>query len=163
MASDFRRYAVSRSDSISRHKEIGTITAVGSPPSFETYWISAPAINYSVLPLSTRGLAERSRESRPAPATGSRRNSGRPASKPPKEPRLDWGGMFCHIGKVVQKIAVTLDQRTVADLNRWVREGMYPNRSRALQSAVSELARIDPKEEKQLAEQGLGDRAWPKY
>jgi hypothetical protein len=25
------------------------------------------------------------------------------------------------------------------------------------------LARIDPKEEKQLAEQGLGDRAWPKY
>jgi hypothetical protein len=26
-----------------------------------------------------------------------------------------------------------------------------------------ELAKIDPKEEKQLAEQGLGDRAWPKY
>ena len=30
MASDLRRYTVSRSDSISRHKEIGTITAVGS-------------------------------------------------------------------------------------------------------------------------------------
>ena len=138
MASDFRRYAVSRSDSISRHKEIGTITAVGSPPSFETYWISAPAINYSVL--------------------------------------LNWSRMFCHTGQVVQKIAVTLDQRTVADLDRWVKEGKYPNRSRALQSAVNiltereertrlvrELAKIDPKEEKQLAEQGLGDRAWPAY
>ena len=84
--------------------------------------------------------------------------------------------MFCHTGEVVQKIAVTLDQRTVADLDRWVQEGKYPNRSRALQSAVNllterekrtrlvrELAKIDPKEEKQLAEQGLGDRAWPKY
>jgi Arc/MetJ-type ribon-helix-helix transcriptional regulator len=84
--------------------------------------------------------------------------------------------MFCHTGKVVQKIAVTLDQRTVADLDRWVKEGKYPNRSRALQSAVNilgerekrtrlgrELAKIDPKEEKQLAEQGLGDRAWSEY
>jgi Arc/MetJ-type ribon-helix-helix transcriptional regulator len=84
--------------------------------------------------------------------------------------------MICHTGKVVQKIAVTLDQRTVADLDRWVKQGKYPNRSRALQSAVNilserekrtrlvrELGKIDPKEEKQLAEQGLGDRAWPKY
>jgi Arc/MetJ-type ribon-helix-helix transcriptional regulator len=84
--------------------------------------------------------------------------------------------MFCHTGQVVQKIAVTLDQRTVADLDRWVKQGKYPNRSRALQSAVNiltereertrlvrELAKIDPKEEKQLAEQGLGDRAWPAY
>jgi Arc/MetJ-type ribon-helix-helix transcriptional regulator len=84
--------------------------------------------------------------------------------------------MFCHTGEVVQKIAVTLDQRTVADLDRWVQEGKYPNRSRALQSAVNilserekrtrlvrELAKIDPKEEKQLAEQGLGDRAWSEY
>jgi Arc/MetJ-type ribon-helix-helix transcriptional regulator len=77
---------------------------------------------------------------------------------------------------VVQKIAVTLDQRTVADLDRWVKQGKYPNRSRALQSAVNilserekrtrfvrELAKIDPQEEKQLAEQGLGDRAWSAY
>jgi len=84
--------------------------------------------------------------------------------------------MFCHTEKVVQKIVVNLDQRTVADLDRWVREGKYPNRSRALQSAVNllserekrtrlarELARIDPTEERQLAEQGLGDRAWPEY
>ena len=77
---------------------------------------------------------------------------------------------------MVQKIAVTLDQSTVADLDRWVREGKYPNRSRALQSAVNllserekrtrlarELARIDPTEEKHLAEQGLGDSTWPEY
>ena len=61
-------------------------------------------------------------------------------------------------------------------LDRWVREGKYPNRSRALQAAVNllserekrtrlerELAKIDPKEEKQMAEQGLGDAAWPEY
>ena len=59
MASDFRRYAVSRSDSISRHKEIGTITAVGSPPSFETYWISASAIVDSLLRFSRIGLVVR--------------------------------------------------------------------------------------------------------
>jgi len=77
---------------------------------------------------------------------------------------------------VVQKIAVTLDKRTVADLDRWVSEGRYPNRSRALQSAVNllserekrtrlvrELAKIDPQEEKQMAEQGLGDSSWAEY
>ena len=84
--------------------------------------------------------------------------------------------MFCHTKRMVKKIAVTLDQRTVADLDRWVKEGKYPNRSRALQSAVNllcerekrtrlarELAKIDPKEETRLAEQGLGDDAWPEY
>jgi Arc/MetJ-type ribon-helix-helix transcriptional regulator len=82
---------------------------------------------------------------------------------------------FCHTEVVVQKIAVTLDRRTVADLDRWVHEGKYPNRSRALQSAVNllserekrtrlmrELAKLDPQEEKQLADEGLGD-AWPEY
>jgi Arc/MetJ-type ribon-helix-helix transcriptional regulator len=68
-----------------------------------------------------------------------------------------------------------LDRRTVADLDRWVKEGKYANRSRALQSAVNllsdrekrtrlmrELAKLDPREEKQLAEEGLGE-AWPEY
>jgi hypothetical protein len=56
------------------------------------------------------------------------------------------------------------------------RRRLYPNRSRAVESAVNllgerekrtrlvrELAKVDPQEEKQLAEQGLGDRAWPEY
>jgi Arc/MetJ-type ribon-helix-helix transcriptional regulator len=76
----------------------------------------------------------------------------------------------------VKKIAMTLDQRSVADLDRWVREGRYPNRSRALQSAVNllserekrtrlarELAKIDPKEEVRFAEQALGDQALTEY
>ena len=76
---------------------------------------------------------------------------------------------------MVQKIAVTLDRRSVADLDRWVKDGKYPNRSRALQSAVDllterekrtrlarELAKLDPREEQQLAEQGLAD-SWPEY
>jgi Arc/MetJ-type ribon-helix-helix transcriptional regulator len=41
---------------------------------------------------------------------------------------------------MVTKIAVILDQKTVANLDRWVREGRYPNRSRALQSAVDMLS-----------------------
>jgi Arc/MetJ-type ribon-helix-helix transcriptional regulator len=77
---------------------------------------------------------------------------------------------------MVRKIAVTLDEGTVADLDRWVREGKYRNRSRALQSAADllaerdrgsrlsrELAKIDPTEEKALAEEGLGADSWPAY
>lgn len=77
---------------------------------------------------------------------------------------------------MVKKIAITLDSRTVRDLDRWVREGRYPNRSRALQSAadlliarenrqrlVRELAKLDPAEEQRLAEEGLGDASWPAY
>ena len=77
---------------------------------------------------------------------------------------------------MVTKIAITLDHQTVADLDRWVREGRYPNRSRALQSAVDllmerekrgrlmrELAKLNPAEEKQLAEEGFGDGTWPEY
>jgi Arc/MetJ-type ribon-helix-helix transcriptional regulator len=75
---------------------------------------------------------------------------------------------------MVTKIAVTLELKTVADLDRWVREGRYPNRSRALQSAVDmlserekrsrlarELAKLHPTEEKRMAEEGLGDGSWP--
>lgn len=77
---------------------------------------------------------------------------------------------------MVQKIAVTLDQTTVAGLDCWVREGKYPNRSRALQAAVNllmerekrtrlarELSKLNPREEKRLAEEGLGDESWPQY
>ena len=43
--SDLRRYAVSRSDAISRHSVIGTTTAVGLPASLETIWISASTLS----------------------------------------------------------------------------------------------------------------------
>jgi Arc/MetJ-type ribon-helix-helix transcriptional regulator len=74
---------------------------------------------------------------------------------------------------VLQKIVVTLNPATVAELDRWVREGRYPNRSRALQSAVDllaerekrtrlarELKKLDRVEERRLAEEGLGGESW---
>jgi Arc/MetJ-type ribon-helix-helix transcriptional regulator len=85
-------------------------------------------------------------------------------------------GMNCHTKGMVRKLAVTLDRRTVEDLDRWVREGQYPNRSRALQAAVDllaerrkrtrmarELAKLDRKEEQRMAEEGLGDCSWPAF
>ena len=76
----------------------------------------------------------------------------------------------------MRKIAVTLDKRTVADVDRLVREGKYPNRSRALQAAADllaerekrsrlarELAKLDRTEERRLAEEGLGDDSWPAF
>ncbi|MBZ5727341.1 MAG: ribbon-helix-helix domain-containing protein [Acidobacteriia bacterium] len=77
---------------------------------------------------------------------------------------------------MVRKLAVTLDERTVEDLDRWVREGRYPNRSRAIQAAMvllterekrtrlaRELAKLDKNEEQRLAEEGLGDASWPAF
>jgi Arc/MetJ-type ribon-helix-helix transcriptional regulator len=100
-----------------------------------------------------------------------------PLERPPTpgSPRVEPGRMFCHTLFVVRKIAVTLDQKTVADLDRWVKKGKYPNRSRALQSAVNplserekrtrlsrELAKLDPREERAMAEEGSGE-PWPEY
>lgn len=92
-----------------------------------------------------------------------------------RSPAPSVGGFVILVG-MVRKIAVTLDEGTVADLDRWVREGKYRNRSRALQSAADllaerdrgsrltrELAKIDPTEEKALAEEGLGAESWPAY
>lgn len=77
---------------------------------------------------------------------------------------------------MVQKIAVTLEKGTVAELDRWVREGKYPNRSRALQSAVDlltdrekrrrlarELGKLNKRDEQRMAEEGLGASPWPPY
>jgi Arc/MetJ-type ribon-helix-helix transcriptional regulator len=77
---------------------------------------------------------------------------------------------------MVRKIAVTLDEMTLAEIDRWVRRGRYPSRSRIIQTAVDrlverekrlrlarEIAKLNPKEEQQLAEEGLGDSSWPAY
>jgi Arc/MetJ-type ribon-helix-helix transcriptional regulator len=77
---------------------------------------------------------------------------------------------------MMQKVAVTLEKRTVGDLDRWVREGKYPNRSRALQAAVNlladrekrtrlarELSKLNRQEERQMAEEGIGYSSWPKF
>lgn len=76
------------------------------------------------------------------------------------------------------KIAITLDEKTLARLDSLVMKKVFPNRSRAIQAAVEEklerldrrrlareCARLDPAFEKALAEEGLaGDLAeWPEY
>lgn len=83
------------------------------------------------------------------------------------------GYSLCHTIPMVCRVAVTLDRKAVADLDRMVEEGRFPNRSRAIRSAVDllaeresrtrlarELGKLNPQEEKRLAEEGLTD-AWP--
>jgi Arc/MetJ-type ribon-helix-helix transcriptional regulator len=67
------------------------------------------------------------------------------------------------------KLVISLDKRTVGNLDRWVKEGKYRNRSRAFQAAVDllierekrtrlarELSKLDPRKEQRMAEEGLG-------
>jgi len=76
------------------------------------------------------------------------------------------------------KIAVTIDQHLLARLDRLVEEKQFANRSRAVQEAIQdklerlgrgrlarECAKLDPREEKALAEEGLGVdlETWPEY
>ncbi len=78
----------------------------------------------------------------------------------------------------VSKIAVSLDRSLVEQIDRMVREGEYPSRSRAIQDALQErlrrvsrdrlareCAKLDPAREIQLADEGMAvDRdQWPQY
>ena len=76
------------------------------------------------------------------------------------------------------KIAVSLDQETVQHLDRLVAQGVFPNRSRAIQQAVQErltrmsqdrlareCAKLDPELESEMAEEGFAAEVeqWPEY
>ena len=76
------------------------------------------------------------------------------------------------------KVALTLDERVLARVDRLVRAGAYPNRSVAVEAALRdklerldrtrlarECARLDPELERGLAEEGLGEDLgeWPAY
>ena len=75
------------------------------------------------------------------------------------------------------KVAVSLEAETVRAIDRWVREGRFPNRSRAVQAALAEmrtrhkrsrlieaLAKIDCNQERALAEETFsGEAPWPEY
>lgn len=76
------------------------------------------------------------------------------------------------------KVAITIDRETLNRVDGLVSRSIFPNRSRAIQAAVaeklarmersrlaSECAKLDPKSEKALAEEGLGREleAWPEY
>jgi len=75
------------------------------------------------------------------------------------------------------KIAITIEKDTVREVDQWVRAGRFPNRSRAIQTALAEmlarrkrrrlaeeLANLNPAEERALAEESFsGEPAWPEY
>ncbi len=76
------------------------------------------------------------------------------------------------------KIAITLDEETLIQVDRLVSEHRFPSRSQAIQEAVDEklvrlsrsrlaqeCAKLDPDYERALAEEGIaGELAeWPEY
>ncbi|HUP59175.1 MAG TPA: ribbon-helix-helix domain-containing protein [Thermoanaerobaculia bacterium] len=75
------------------------------------------------------------------------------------------------------KIAITVDEQALAEIDRLVRQGVFPNRSKAIEEAVQdriarihrsrlaeECAKLDKAEEQALAEEGyLGESEWPEY
>jgi Arc/MetJ-type ribon-helix-helix transcriptional regulator len=76
------------------------------------------------------------------------------------------------------KVAITLDRETLSRVDSLVSRSVFPNRSRAIQAAVAEklarmersrlaveCAKLDPKFEQALAEEGLSQEleAWPEY
>ena len=76
------------------------------------------------------------------------------------------------------KVAVSLDENTLNQLDRLVKAHVFPNRSQAIQEAVEEkisrldrsrlareCAKVDPAFEKALAEEGLSTELaeWPEY
>jgi len=76
------------------------------------------------------------------------------------------------------KIAITLDNNMVKQLDRLVKSNIFPNRSKAIQEAVAEklsrmeksrlaqeCAKLDPDFEQALAEEGFTSELeeWPEY
>ncbi len=76
------------------------------------------------------------------------------------------------------KVAVSLEEDTLRRLDQLVRREVFPNRSRAIQSAIEEklerlersrlaqeCAKLDPAFEKALAEEGMSEdlSRWPAY
>jgi Arc/MetJ-type ribon-helix-helix transcriptional regulator len=73
------------------------------------------------------------------------------------------------------KVAVTIDKELLSKVDAWVRAGEFPSRSSAVQAALArmqeerarghsllaELAKLDPEEERRMAEEWLvGEPAW---
>lgn len=76
------------------------------------------------------------------------------------------------------KVAITLEQETLRQVDSLVARRVFQNRSRAIQIAlhekiervegsrlVAECAKLDPKFEQSLAEEGMGAdaTAWPEF
>jgi len=76
------------------------------------------------------------------------------------------------------KIAITIDDNTLKQLDSMVKSKLFPSRSRAIQEAIAEkltrlekrrlaqeCSKLDPKFEQSLADEGLSSELeeWPPY
>ncbi|MGD0726766.1 MAG: ribbon-helix-helix domain-containing protein [Spirochaetia bacterium] len=76
------------------------------------------------------------------------------------------------------KIAITIDEKIVGRIDRLVKQRTFSNRSQAIEEAMHEklarldksrlareAAKLDPKAEKDLSEEGLAaeQRLWPEF
>lgn len=75
------------------------------------------------------------------------------------------------------KIAITVDENALAEIDRLVEQGVFPNRSKAFEDAIEdrisrlqrsrlarECAKLDRHEEQALADEGYaGESEWPEY
>jgi metal-responsive CopG/Arc/MetJ family transcriptional regulator len=76
------------------------------------------------------------------------------------------------------KVAVTIDKKLIAQLDRLVAQDVFANRSKAIQEALRdklsrlkrtrlarECAKVNPSQEKALAEEGMEQELsqWPEY
>jgi metal-responsive CopG/Arc/MetJ family transcriptional regulator len=78
----------------------------------------------------------------------------------------------------MMKVAVTIDADLLVELDQLVAQQVFPNRSKAVQEALRdkldrmrrsrlarECAKLDPREEQALAEEGIEQElsTWPEY
>jgi Arc/MetJ-type ribon-helix-helix transcriptional regulator len=75
------------------------------------------------------------------------------------------------------KIAITVDEQALAEIDRLVESGLFPNRSKAIEDAVQdriarlhrsrlarECSKLNRREEQALADEGYtGESEWPEY
>lgn len=77
-----------------------------------------------------------------------------------------------------RKVAITLNSELLEELDELIAQRRFPNRSQAIEAALAdklarlartrlarEAAKLDPAEEKALAEEGMGVElaTWPEY
>ena len=86
-------------------------------------------------------------------------------------------GVIVYTTMAKAKIAITVDARMLEEIDRLVTEGVFPNRSNAIEDAVQEritrlhrsrlareCAKLDRAEEQALADDGYaGESEWPEY
>lgn len=86
--------------------------------------------------------------------------------------------MYCHTPMPKTKVALTLDADLLDQVDELVAKQKFRNRSQAVEAALAdklhrlartrlarEAAKLDPTEEKRVADEGLKDalEAWPEY